>query len=218
MKKAGFLLLSLAWILLVSSNVFSEVIRTTKEPQFSEAFLDGGQTNIFYGAEYIFVQADREIARQELDMDGNIVEQEGQVPDGLVYEYYDIGAVRTKVNYLNNNPVGIESIYDQDNILLEERDWKAGKLDGLIKTYYKNGKVKTEINYKDGTREGISKHFYVSGSLAWEYDWRNGTYATFMKMYYENGVLSEETIYSDGKIINTKKYGEAGNLLWVRNY
>lgn len=217
MKKGIYLLLCLLWVLIISSNAFSEVVRKISNSVLLETSLDSDQVDGSYGVEFIFFQDDIEIARQTRDENGNIIIQEGQILSGLVNEYYDTGELFVEINYFNSSPIGIEKVYDKDGTLLEEKEWENGRLNGITKIYYTNGNVKMEITYQVGVREGISKHYYNSGALAWEYNWKDNGYDDgIMKMYHENGMLSKEIMYVSGKPTNSRKYDENGDFLWER--
>ena len=106
MKKAAVCLLL---ILFSTSVICAEVTREKKKSS------NGTMEHVFYSGK-------KEVARQVVDEDGNIIKTTGKVPDGVVKGYYDNGALSGMWSYKN------------------------GKREGAVKEHYKNGKLSEESN------------------------------------------------------------------------
>jgi len=145
--------------------------------------------------EHIFYSDGKEIAKQILDEDENIIKTIGKIPDGIVREYYESGKLKAEWNY------------------------EKGKPDGICKTYYESGELMFEYNYKDGDREGITRSFYMSGRLKYEYKYRGGKLDGTVKKYYRNGNIAFVWKYKDGKREGiAKSYSKNGSLKAKWNY
>lgn len=112
--------------------------------------------------EYVYYSGGKEVAKQIVDDDGNIVKTIGIIPDGIVREYYKSGKLKGEGNF------------------------KDGKLEGTAKEYYESGKLKAEWNFKNGTLEGISKRYYESGEIRYIDTYKNGQKIN-RKAYDEKG-------------------------------
>jgi antitoxin component YwqK of YwqJK toxin-antitoxin module len=194
MKKIIFSLL----ILLIPAILFAEVVRKTiKAP-------DGKLVAVYYSN-------GKEIAREILDKDGNIIKRIGKIPDGIVKEYHKNGKLRREDNYKDGKLDGICKTYHENGKLWIEWNYKDGKLmNAICKIYYENGKLWVEWNYKDGKRNGISKEYYKNGKLKNEWNYKDGKLNGITKVYYKNGKLWSEANFKNGKVINIRTYGPNG--------
>jgi len=116
--------------------------------------------------EYIYYSNGKEVARQTVDDNGNIVKIIGKIPDGTVKEYYKSGKLKG------------EGIF------------RDGKIEGIARQYYENGKLKTEWNFKNGALEGISKRYYESGGIRYIDTYKNGERID-RKAYDEEGKVKK---------------------------
>ena len=99
---------------------------------------------------------------------------------GEMFENYENGQLRIKVNYID------------------------GKLeDGLIKKYHRNGQLREMTNIKDGKLDGIYARYYFNGQLREKFKGKGNIKGGFqdgtMEKYDENGLLKDMYKYKDGK-------------------
>lgn len=167
-------LICLLFIFLLPSVVFAgEVTR--------KSFLDCEAT------EHIYYIGDEEVGRRSYSANGNMIEEIGEVPDGIVEEYEekrffvfggkceDTGKKLIKVvNFKDGKKEGIEINYASDGNLISEENYKNGIKDGIQKWYYPNGKLNSESNYKDGKKNGITRVYQTNGQLAREELYKDG--------------------------------------------
>ena len=112
------------------------------------------KTRTFRNAqECIFYVNNKEIARQKLDRDSNVIESSGAVPDGIAKIYYPDGKLWTEFNYKDNRREGTMKECGPNGKLLREITYSNNKPDGLRKDYDEEGRVTREINYKNGELE-----------------------------------------------------------------
>jgi antitoxin component YwqK of YwqJK toxin-antitoxin module len=109
-------------------------------------------TNPDGSREYVFYSENKEIARYTLDDQGNIVRTIGQIPDGVVREYYKSGKLRGEGMFKNGKPEGIAKEYYEGGQLKAEWSIKDNKLDGVSKQYYENGTLRCIDTHKNGQR------------------------------------------------------------------
>jgi len=167
---------------------------------------------------HIFYEGGNEIARQKTDIRGNIIEQSGIIPDGVVKEYFENGQKNLEFNYVDNRPHGPAKGYYENGILYMIMNYKDGKLDGESKKYYENGKLFQEVNYKDSETHGIDRRYYEDGNLMAEFEFKSGKMNGPSKTYNKNGLLELEMNYKDGKAVRSRRYDENGNIVSERNY
>src|SRR3989339_556527 len=145
-KKIIFLILTMVIPSIISSEVTRRIIR------------NGNRSKI------IFYNGGTEIAKCVFDEEGN-VEIIGNIPDGIIRQYYDSGNIFMETNYKNNRQDGIIKLYYENGKLMSEGYIKENKSEGISKTYNEDGLVMEESNYKNGKLDGISKAYYESGKI-----------------------------------------------------
>ena len=208
-------------LLLLSTDVIcAEIIR-------KEIINPNGTT------EFIFYSGGKEVAKQVVDEDANLVKNVGKIPDGTVSEYYKSGELRFEFNYKNGKYEGISREYYNSGKLSAETNFKNGIRDGIskefyesgavkkeaqyinnklewVKEYYERGKLKRVWGYKAGKREGMTRGYYESGKLSGEVNFKDDKLDGISKLYYENGMLKQVDTYKNGKVIGRKAYNING--------
>ena len=193
----------------------------------------------------IYLQNDSEVAREILTRAGAVSELVGQIPDGIVREYYrngqlkleelykdgklnglrkkfdEMGRLWAEENYLNGKMEGQVKVhnYFKDKVFEEEASFKDNKLNGIRRTFYPNSKVSVEENYLDGRLNGIRKSFYENGHVNTEETYTDDRLNGARKRYYDNGQLWNEEIYLDGRLDGERKdYYPTGQLRLEETY
>jgi antitoxin component YwqK of YwqJK toxin-antitoxin module len=139
--------------------------------------------------EHVFYSGEKGVARQILNEDETIIKTVGEIPDGVIREYYGSGEVKAEHNYKNN------------------------KLEGMSKVYYKNGNLNFKCTYRDGKKEGVCKLYYKNGSTKYVYEYKKGKFDGSVKKYYRNDTLASEWYYQEGKRQGlTTSYNKDGSL------
>lgn len=203
MRILTFLLIG---ILMSPSIVFSEVTRKIiKNPD--------GTTHI------VFYSEGKEIAKEILDKDNNVIKTIGKIPDGIVNEYADNGKIKYKRYFKNGELEGVNKEYYESGKLKAEWNYKNGNLEGTSKEYYESGKLKFIKNFKNDKLEGTGNAYYESGKLKLETNYKNGKPEDTTKIYYENGNLKSELNFKNGNLQGlSKEYYENGNLNFTITY
>lgn len=222
---AGCLLLVLLSTTIVSAEVTRKLIKNPDET-----------------VELVFYGEEKEVARQTLDEDENILKTIGKIPDGVVKEYYKSGKLRAEWNYKNGELEGTCNIYFENGELMFKNNYKSGKRDGVTKSYYrglrlrykyeykdgklegtvkkyhKNGKLSFGWKYKDGRREGTAKSYFKSGSLKAKWNYKGDQLDGITRIYYKSGGIKYIDTYRGGYKINRKAYDNRGKLEFDQDY
>jgi len=172
---------------------------------------DGTLTLVFY-------KGDFEVARTIVDKNYEIIHLQGAIPDGIVKQYYDSGALFTEATYTSNRREGFTCIYREDGPLWIEIPFKNDKAEGISKEFYPNGKLFKSTSFRNGKLDGRSCEFYESGALRVEWSALGGKLEGNSREYFENGALKDEWENVDGKPEGqTKEYFENGQVRAVGN-
>ena len=129
----------------------------------------------------------------------NDVAFKGVPVNGVVYTYYQGGAVKSEYTYKN------------------------GRKEGVGKLYYENGELKSEAPYKNGKREGIARNYDESGALQYEIPFKNDKIEGNMIEYYTGGYTDGSprvvTPYKAGKKDGIeRKYSSQGDNVEISVY
>jgi antitoxin component YwqK of YwqJK toxin-antitoxin module len=187
-------------LVLIATGTFAEVTTVlVKNP-------DKTVTKIFYSE-------GKEIAQQVQDSQGKVTKTTGKIPDGVVKEYLDNGALHYEWNYKNGKLEGISKEYFLSGELLEEILYKNNERDGVSKKYYKSGKVLGERNFKNDTLEGTTKMYYEGGNVFGELHYKNGQLDGETKMYYEDGKVKVIETYSNSQKTRMQAFDPQGKVV-----
>lgn len=204
-------------LLLIPSVVLSETTRKVVEkypPLNPESTLTPNPKTTVY-----LDSKGNEIAKELCDETGKAIETFGKIPDGMVKEYFESGALLAEYNYKGGKLEGTSKGYYENGAFRGEWNYKKGKLDGKIKVYHVNGKLHYELNYKNGKRDGISKYYNEDGILMYEWSHKDDKLEGTNKGYYENGKLSKEYNYKDDEREGvSKEYHRSGELKSEKTY
>ena len=114
---------------------------------------------------------------------------------------------------------GIWRVYDRNNMLLREENYRVYRLHGDYKVFYPSGALKESMIYNDGYRDGPYKTYYESGKLQSETTYVHNNFQGLRRYYYDNGELESEFYYKDGNLNGEKKiYYKNGQLKQVLFY
>jgi len=92
--------------------------------------------------------------------------------NGVEHAFYEDGAtLKYAKNYAYGKLHGSQQQYSRDALLIQEENYKQGRLDGRNR-YYRNGLLKREVEYNHGMVDGIYREFYPSGLVKVEIIWR----------------------------------------------
>jgi len=192
--------------------------------------------------EHVFYRGEQEVARQMLDEDETIIDTVGEIPDGIIREYYGSGRVKAEHNYKSNKREGMSKVYYENgnlNFTCNYRDgkkegectlyykngstkytyeYKKGKFDGAVKKYSRNGKLASAWYYQEGKRQGLTTSYNKNGSLKAEWTYNNNQLDGIARIYYDKGGIQYIDTYKGGHKINRKAYDRRGKFEFEQEY
>ncbi len=120
----------------------------------------------------------------------------------------------------NGNENGLWGIFHDSGLIMQEEEWKNGKLwnisdytnifgdtlysgslkngDGLKINYYITGKKEIECEFKDGIPDGSWTYYYENGSVAEKGQFSKGQKHEEWEFYYKNSRLESKGKFKDG--------------------
>jgi antitoxin component YwqK of YwqJK toxin-antitoxin module len=128
-------------------------------------------------SDYIDYETLTEITKysQDFKINPNRVQIKEVIHKNIIKETYIDGDLRK------------QDIFNKDNVRIEEKNYKNGKLEGKQYDWYENGKLKYDENYKNG-------------QLKYEYNYKNEKLEGKQYEWYQNAQLEFESNYKDGKL------------------
>jgi hypothetical protein len=101
-------------------------------------------------------------------------------------------------NEIEKLACGIGKIWHEYGYLLEEINYKNGKLNGIYRTWYHDcDRLKSEYTYKDGIIHGLCRNWNDGFGLESEYTYVDGQLNGLYRRWYRNGKLKSEVIYKN---------------------
>lgn len=170
------------------------------------------------------------------------------VPYGIFKYYYDNGAVKSEINYLeqdttmfasvkifnNLNKLIADGFYrrmqkdslwnyykvvDNKSILVLKENYKSGKLNGLSTVFSIDSIMIQEIFWRDSVLDGDWRDYYPNGQLKWKGNYINGKLQGDVEAYHTNGKLQYQGQYN-GSFKNGvwKYYNQDGGFVRAITY
>jgi hypothetical protein len=124
--------------------------------------------------------------------------KEKEIRDGVAYEYYSDGVIKSETEVSDTLANGLMKNYDRDGNISSVYTFVMGKRHGPAVTYYPSGKIKLKMFYSDGKREGKSQWFYNTGELYRDIPYKNGKIDGIRTSYYKNGSVMALAPYREG--------------------
>lgn len=146
----------------------------------------------------------------------------------------DANGQKIEINYEAGLRNGRMNIYQLDEKLSVQSEWKNGVLEGEMITYFSNGKPEIYSQMKNGKIHGMNKEWdkeghllsecaYADGlregkCLTWYSNGKNESSAIYKKNlldgpyadWYESGIKRSEVLYKSGKILKEKYWTADG--------
>jgi hypothetical protein len=113
----------------------------------------------------IYYQDGKEVAMKDFVATGDCVQSWGEVPDGVVREYFSDGQLKYESSFVNNKREGAFKRYYSSGKLHSQGEFLNGQLDGEVTLYNQNGGVAYKTTYQWGSEQGTSSHYNEKGKL-----------------------------------------------------
>jgi len=183
--------------------------------------------------------SNKEISNELYDKNGVLLHRAGIIPDGVVREYYETGAVKRAIafqdgrahgkgiDYYPSGDIreentfgqgllqGPSKMYRRDGMLWIEADYDEGKLHGLFTSYHDNGNTETRAEYKDGKLNGYYAKYDRYGGLMEEGTFIEGKKQGDYRSYHESGEPARVERYRQGEIVYLEEFDEDGRVITV---
>lgn len=115
------------------------------------------------GLQEYFYEADKDSIPQVK----SIIPFSGGKLHGQVRLFWESGKPKRYVHYVNGLREGVDSIWNEQGVLIDEGEYQAGKQVGVHRHYFANGKLKEELNYHTPQRYD-RKEWDASGKALFE--------------------------------------------------
>ena len=103
------------------------------------------------------------------------------------------------------------------NKLVDESNYKEGKLDGEHKKIYLNGQISFQCNYIDDKKEGFYQTFSEEGKILECGNYTDNKKEGIIKFFYDNGNILKECNYEKGKLNGLyKEWDKNGILVYIK--
>ena len=142
----------------------------------------------------------QEIFHQTMSKD-KVLEQTGQIPEGVVKFYDSYNNVHGEQEYREGKKVGTTKTFFEDGHLKSETKYNEGKLQ-WVKEYFDNGILRSEVDYREAIMDpdqnsevGVGKLYSFDGTLKYEWNLSRGNSQGFKKSYNKDGSLRAATYF-----------------------
>jgi antitoxin component YwqK of YwqJK toxin-antitoxin module len=174
------------------------------------------RNRVIPGDEYeesTFYRDGQVIARQRI-VAGEVVDQQGVIPDGKVYVMDDYQNTRGEEFYEGGKKSGRTKLYYDNGVLKKETVYVAGEV-VETKEYFNTGAIHITQDRRDarqipGEAEiGVGKVYFPDGKVRYEWNQTRGKPQGFKKSYNGDGELVQEiTLDQRGQIIEIIEKGQ----------
>ncbi len=173
---------------------------------------------------YVYTVGTKVVAEETVDMSGNVVKFEGEIPSGTVRQYNSKNELISETYYDSSRKKETSKTYEDrtyfaDGGIATIKTYTEDILDGPSIEFYEDGNKKIQANYSNGRLDGDYIKYGETGKIEYSSQFSDGHLSGEHKEYYEDGVLKKEEEYlNDKKEGICKEYFETGILKQQYNY
>jgi uncharacterized protein len=157
----------------------------------------------------------KRVDAQLFNEDGKLMSKgvyQDQKKDSIWTFFDNDGQVVSRANYVKDELDGKYAVFlPGTKLIMEESDYKAGKLHGEQKTFYSSGKKRFECSYVNDVREGKATLYYESGKIKEVGDYQAGLKTGTWAHYLENGKMEKRIQFKEGAAV--KEVRENGEFM-----
>ena len=157
------------------------------------------------------------------DKNGNVIQEGYQnmsgKMDGVLINYYENGAIKSKIRFENGLQQGPSFFYDKEGRLESVTNFKDSKMEGQETHYYENGKVKWIKHYLNNKLIDHDTAFWPKGQIQFISDFDQNGERMAMNYYDVNGKRDLFCIYGKKHQAYYKvvKYGQLIPILFSKH-
>jgi antitoxin component YwqK of YwqJK toxin-antitoxin module len=134
-------------------------------------------------------------------------------PDGEQKTWYESGAVKSEVTYLNGMHSTGEKEYYPSGMLMHATDY-THDMPSAQRWYYPDGKLRADEACNNYARNGRSAYYFPSGLLKQETNYVNGSKEGKEVNYHENGNVASELSYMRNELRGLCRWYHSNGKLW----
>lgn len=180
------------------------------------------QTHVIRGTdvtENVFYKEGIMIARQLVSSFGEILEQTGTIPEGVVQLEDDYNQFKGEMRFVNGLKEGETKVFYSDGVLQSQTLYQQGQIK-TRREFYHSGQVRFELDYTDALGQpqkdkevGVGKLYFPDGTLKYEWDITRNGVNRYKKSYNKDGSLRFEVILDGfGQILTQKTFDQEKSL------
>jgi antitoxin component YwqK of YwqJK toxin-antitoxin module len=147
---------------------------------------------------------DKEVFSEILDENLDIISSKGDLPDGIVKEFYESGLVYFECPFKNGKRSGVSRTFYESGKINVEKRYRGGLLNGSAFVYYPSGRLKEAYSYVDDIENGARLKYYPNGRALETSQYKDGFLEGLSKTYYDEGNTESESRYEKDKIVGDK--------------
>ncbi|MCH9630111.1 MAG: hypothetical protein S4CHLAM37_01040 [Chlamydiia bacterium] len=150
----------------------------------------------------------------------SVTPYQNDVAEGKMMEWHDNGAIKSTKNYVHgklhsdaNNPACIS--YNENNGIVEMRDFNQGEPVGIHITYHDNGRESYKVPYYEGKKHGKEQFFDEDGIAIGEGKYEKGKKVSKHWKNHDKSTLAFLAVYDkEGTLVEPiKEYDINGSLV-----
>ncbi|NQU32149.1 MAG: hypothetical protein HQ521_02845 [Bacteroidetes bacterium] len=133
--------------------------------------------------------------------------------DGVVYEYYPDGILKSEMPFKEGKKEGIEKRFFHNGQIESQKVFVDDKLEGEYIEYYSNGNIYQKGLCSDGWNTGEWKTYHSDGNIYEELTYDKGKITGTLKSYDTDGILNSEFTYRKGEVIAYQFYNKSQKII-----
>ena len=126
------------------------------------------------------------------------IDLQGNLPDGVMEEFFAGGQVKKIVNYKAGILDGGFFEFNEEGELLLSGTYEQGQRSGDWVVYRSDGTKKSEYNYRNNLLEEFALSYYPSGQLAERIPFAQGVVNGFYESFFPDGKVQQSLEFVDG--------------------
>ena len=126
------------------------------------------------------------------------IDLHGNLPDGVMEEFFAGGQVKKIVNYKAGILDGGFFEFNEEGELLLSGTYEQGQRSGDWVVYRSDGTKKSEYNYRNNLLEEFALSYYPSGQLAERIPFAQGVVNGFYESFFPDGKVQQSLEFVDG--------------------
>ncbi|MDR0645621.1 MAG: toxin-antitoxin system YwqK family antitoxin [Elusimicrobiota bacterium] len=192
-----------------------------KEKSVIPTLEEQGKTYVTRFEERIFYIDNREIARQTLDIEGNIIDSSGEPFSGEAKEFYRGAGIKQNAFFKNGIIHGEVKTYDRQGRVISVENYENGFKEGEARFFNFTKGVLNEqkAQYLHGKLHGSRISYNLKGDIVAVENFKNGLLEGTSEIFYQSGAKQSSCVYKNDLVEGQKFfYYETGRIMYEENF